>query len=1691
METARFGRWFIDPFLRLRFEWGVSMTLPSALFRHGVRLLSLAAIPVFLLASVVFGQSAVEQEDRIHLFDHEAYMANSLEVGPQELNSGLMGDFVNLDKGELSFSVTDISIPGNFPLPVELTRIINSDKYRPKFTSTRPTSVNAARAEWGLDLSYITLPTITPSGTVGCVESESDQDNYKKKHVHFLKEYYEVPLFHAPGVSGLLLRANKKTVNTKVFGKNPPEFTNSEMWRISQTKKNGKCTWKAKDTNGNTYSFDQAVVLSNFNGIRRHAVVVTQVTDVHGNWVKYSYDNKRGNRLSRIYSSDGREISLHYNSGGRLSRAVANGRTWTYSYDSEKWWGYDLLYLKKVTRPDGQYWEYDALKGVSAHIKNRCVFGSGAYVRHPSGVKAYFKTKKIVNFAEATPPYGYVKGSQRAACLPSKLDYERDFYEKPIRIQPSGEDQAKLEPLDDGKSKFGIFLTFFSSAVVEKKLVNTDETEIIFGYEYKEGDLFNPDMTKNSYPTVHKDPDNEVAVNTKFGKVRIVTDPYGTKHEYTYGRNLNNTGDLLSEKIYEKGSTTPISKTTYEYILSENPLGYPWYQSNVNTKKERHWTRTAKMVLALGGEKYTTEQEFDDRGYKIKTTKSSTLQKETAVISAKLIHKTDIWVLGLPTSISVNGKEFVGVEYDGNGQVILESKLGNPLRRYKHNDDGTLAASRNGKNETTKFESYKRGTPQKITLPNGAVHKFTVDDNGWMTRAITPSGFVVNVSHNRVGWVTKIDRPLGYADTTISYKRNSSGLVQSLKTDNKIVVTTFDGFHQPIKTEARDVTGQIASTYVLNEYDKLQRPIFESVPSSSPEEIAGVRTSYDVLNRVVEKKETVSPFSITKIEYLSDNRVRTTDPRGNKTVSHRSGFSSPEDGYETLIERADGTKIYFDHDKWHNVTSVRQVGGGRTLTNSYEYDSRFRLCLQVTPEAGREFFGYNAINQLVKSQKNAPATLKCETPSSSTIDLFTSDLSNNSLTTTTTTATTPTTRTPTSSNTPNGTNTTTSSNTTNTSSQKPTGGNAFKPGQCHNCSPTLWRAHSETIDKMTYYAYDTNGLLVSINYPSGTEDIQHFYDISSNLVKTVRGNSVILYTYGLQNELKSETLSVDGKTYTVEYGYNTSGGLISYKSPNKRQVRYTLNAFNQIVSIRIGNHTYVSNATYHPSGQLSSALYDNGYTLANTLNQRTFIDGAKLTKTSEALFDISILYGKGHQVTAINDNLDTSNNQAFTYDALNRLTTADGPWGKGAYSFDKFNNLLTKSIGNRKVTLQYDQTKNHLIKSIDTGHSGTRNISHDERGNVSTLGGLFLTHDHAERLTTVSGLSSSSYSYDGNLHRVKTIEGGQTAHWFHSQSGELIYTINTTTEQYTEYVNFENASSLRLNEAGEGKWVYAPSFVGYSVALNESGSIYWQESVTPFGELSTKSSLNDNQPSYHGHVRDEETGLFYMKARFYDPTIGQFISPDPVSFMTGGIKHLNRYVYVSNDPLNYYDPDGLAEILLQIKAYHVKFGRGHLYIEYPNPNNPDETYIFRGGFEEGKFMLNANIEAQNTLENASRDDPSKLVENDKAPFVVTEVTVDIGDAPDGFSKFLDDANLLASDINQSETPYEVLTNNSNTVANEFIIAVTGEEMEISEEEKGGLTYPGRKSNKLRVVTNKRDRFTEFSASEYNSFPNPY
>ncbi len=92
---------------------------------------------------------------------------------------------------------------------------------------------------------------------------------------------------------------------------------------------------------------------------------------------------------------------------------------------------------------------------------------------------------------------------------------------------------------------------------------------------------------------------------------------------------------------------------------------------------------------------------------------------------------------------------------------------------------------------------------------------------------------------------------------------------------------------------------------------------------------------------------------------------------------------------------------------------------------------------------------------------------------------------------------------------------------------------------------------------------------------------------------------------------------------------------------------------------------------------------------------------------------------------------------------------------------------------------------------------------------------------------------------------------------------------------------------------------------------DETGNKHWEEVYEPYGERYLKEPQSgDNRVFYVGKLHDDELGLSYMNARYYDPLVGRFMGVDPVGFVEGNSHSFNRYTYANNNPYKFVDPDG-------------------------------------------------------------------------------------------------------------------------------------------------------------------------------------
>ncbi len=88
---------------------------------------------------------------------------------------------------------------------------------------------------------------------------------------------------------------------------------------------------------------------------------------------------------------------------------------------------------------------------------------------------------------------------------------------------------------------------------------------------------------------------------------------------------------------------------------------------------------------------------------------------------------------------------------------------------------------------------------------------------------------------------------------------------------------------------------------------------------------------------------------------------------------------------------------------------------------------------------------------------------------------------------------------------------------------------------------------------------------------------------------------------------------------------------------------------------------------------------------------------------------------------------------------------------------------------------------------------------------------------------------------------------------------------------------------------------------------NGAGALAQTYTFDSFGKQTASSGSLTNPFQYTGRESDPETGLYYYRARYYDPSVGRFLSEDPEQFYVGN----NFYAYVDGDPTDWRDPDGL------------------------------------------------------------------------------------------------------------------------------------------------------------------------------------
>ena len=454
-----------------------------------------------------------------------------------------------------------------------------------------------------------------------------------------------------------------------------------------------------------------------------------------------------------------------------------------------------------------------------------------------------------------------------------------------------------------------------------------------------------------------------------------------------------------------------------------------------------------------------------------------------------------------------------------------------------------------------------------------------------------------------------------------------------------------------------------------------------------------------------------------------------------------------------------------------------------------------------------------------------------------------------------------------------------------------------------------------------YYQYDALNRRVQKDYRTQKTleagDVVYTYDGHTDnrqgrLSQVQDVSGTMTYSYDAMGRVTRTDQVVDGVTYTTQRVYDGSGRLTTLTYPDHSVVTHTYNG-PQLKEVTGGNEVYARFEGYNAQGQPGTLTHANGVTTTYTYDPQNF-----RLKTLTSLKGAAEIQALGYGYDAVgNVNVLTDaqhGQQIFGYDVFNRLMTATGSYGTLTYSYNEIGNMVSNSqVG----AYTYPASGANSVRPHAVTSAGAHHYTYDANGNLLAGANRSLIYDAENRPTriTVSGESPTTLVYDREGGRVKKTVDGQTTVYIGKH-----YVCQGTTCAKMIFANGQRVAMVQVN-SGATSYFHSDHLGSTSVVTDANGTVEQDVAYFPYGSTRNNTGTADVAYKYTGKEQDASTGLYFYEARYYDPVLGRFISPDPLVPDPGTPQDFNRYAYVRNNPLRYVDPNGAWAVQVINGAY--------------------------------------------------------------------------------------------------------------------------------------------------------------------------
>ena len=288
----------------------------------------------------------------------------------------------------------------------------------------------------------------------------------------------------------------------------------------------------------------------------------------------------------------------------------------------------------------------------------------------------------------------------------------------------------------------------------------------------------------------------------------------------------------------------------------------------------------------------------------------------------------------------------------------------------------------------------------------------------------------------------------------------------------------------------------------------------------------------------------------------------------------------------------------------------------------------------------------------------------------------------------------------------------------------------------------------------------------------------------------------------------------------------------------------------------------------------------------------------------------------------------------YSYDATGRRALAMESGGRNdTYKYDNLDRLVSETItdpihGNEQIDYTYDAVGNRLTR---TDSNGTLTYTYDANDRLIAAGGTTFQYDaNGNMIARQDGSTLTTYTYDDSNRLIAVHTGsrddklsircrrqsrdgeseGHVTHFLVDTAGRLPQVVEERDAQGNLIARYHYGSSLVSQyRGGQTLILVTDAQLSTRQLVNDAGQVTDSYGFDAFGGMLFHDGTSDNHYLYTGEQADG-TGLYYLRARYYDASLGQFTSMDRYQGMEKNTVFANTYSYASGSPVEHGDPSG-------------------------------------------------------------------------------------------------------------------------------------------------------------------------------------